>query len=64
MIIIPVKNSSSIDQALKQYKFKVYKTKQLEKLKEQQEFTKNSVKKREQNKKSVYLQKKKSQLES
>jgi small subunit ribosomal protein S21 len=64
MIIIPVKNSSSIDQALKQYKFKVYKTKQLEKLKERQEFTKNSVKKREQNKKSVYLQKKKSQLES
>jgi ribosomal protein S21 len=64
MIIIPVKNSSSIDQALKQYKFKVYKTKQLEKLKELQEFTKNSVKKREQNKKSVYLQKKKSQLES
>ena len=64
MIIITVKNSSSIDQALKQYKFKVYKTKQLEKLKELQEFTKNSVKKREQNKKSVYLQKKKSQLES
>ena len=64
MIIIPVKNSGSIDQALKQYKFKVYKTKQLEKLKERQEFTKNSVKKREQNKKSVYLQKKKSQLES
>jgi small subunit ribosomal protein S21 len=64
MIIITVKNSNSIDQALKQYKFKVYKTKQLEKLKERQEFTKNSVKKREQNKKSVYLQKKKSQLES
>ena len=64
MIIIPVKNSSSIDQALKQYKFKVYKTKQLEKLRELQEFTKKSIKKREQNKKSVYLQKKKSQLES
>ena len=64
MIIVPVKNSSSIDQALKQYKFKVYKTKQLEKLRELQEFTKKSIKKREQNKKSVYLQKKKSQLES
>ena len=40
------------------------KTKQLEKLRELQEFTKKSIKKREQNKKSVYLQKKKSQLES
>jgi len=62
MIIVPVKNSSSIEQALKQYKFKIYKTKQLEKLKERQEFTKNSVKKREQRKKAAYLQKKKSDL--
>ena len=62
MIIVPVKNSSSIEQALKQYKFKVYKTKQLEKLKERQEFTKNSVKNREQRKKAAYLQKKKSDL--
>jgi ribosomal protein S21 len=30
MIIIKVKNASSIEQALKQYKFKVYKTKQTE----------------------------------
>jgi hypothetical protein len=42
----------------------VYRTKQLEKLRERQEFTKKSVKKREQNKKAAYLQKKKSQLES
>jgi ribosomal protein S21 len=40
MIIIKVKNASSIEQALKQYKFKVYKTKQTEKLRERQEFTK------------------------
>ena len=52
MIIIKVKNAGSIEQALKQYKFKVYKTKQLEKLRERQEFTKKSVKKREQNKKA------------
>jgi small subunit ribosomal protein S21 len=64
MIIVKVKNVGSIEQALKQYKFKVNKTKQLEKLRERQEFTKKSVKKRGQNKKSVYLQKKKSQLES
>jgi small subunit ribosomal protein S21 len=63
MIIIKVKNAGSIEQALKQYKFKVYKTKQLEKLRERQEFTKKSVKKREQNKKAGYLQKKKT-LES
>lgn len=62
MIIVPVKNPSSIEQALKQYKFKIYKTKQLEKLRERQEFTKNSVKKREQLKKAAYLQKKKSEL--
>jgi small subunit ribosomal protein S21 len=62
MIIVPVKNSSSIEQSLKQYKFKLYKTKQLEKLKERQEFTKNSVKNREQRKKAAYLQKKKSDL--
>jgi len=64
MIIVKVKNVGSIEQALKQYKSKVNKTKQLEKLRERQEFTKKSVKKRGQNKKSVYLQKKKSQLES
>ena len=64
MIIIQVKNAGSIEQALKQYKFKVYRTKQLEKLRERQEFTKKSVKKREQNKKAAYLQKKKSHLES
>ena len=32
MIIVPVKTPNSIEQALKQYKFKVYKTIQLEKL--------------------------------
>jgi small subunit ribosomal protein S21 len=57
MIIVPVKTPNSIEQALKQYKFKVYKTKQLEKLRERQEFTKPSVIKREQKKKAAYLQK-------
>ena len=62
MIIITVKNASSIEQALKQYKFKVYKTKQTEKLRERQEFTKKSVKKRSQVNKAIYLQKKRNQF--
>ena len=62
MIIIKVKNSSSIEQALKQYKFKVYKTKQTEKLRERQEITKKSVKKRSQVNKAIYLQKKRNQF--
>ena len=57
MIIIKVKNASSIEQALKQYKFKVYKTKQTEKLRERQEFTKKSVKKRNQINKAIHVQK-------
>ena len=62
MIIIKVKNASSIEQALKQYKFKFYKTKQTEKLRERQEFTKKSVKKRSQVNKAIYLQKKRNQF--
>lgn len=57
MIIVPVKNSSSIEQALKTYKFKIYKTKQIQKLQERQEFKKPSVKRRAQIKKAQYKQK-------
>jgi small subunit ribosomal protein S21 len=59
MIIVPVKNSNSIEQALKTYKFKVYKTKQLERLRENQEFVKPSKKKRSLKSKAKYLQSKK-----
>mgnify|MGYP003659072439 CR=1 FL=1 len=62
MIIIKVKNASSIEQALKQYKFKVYKTKQTEQLRDRQEFTKKSIKKRSQINKAIYLQKKRNQF--
>jgi small subunit ribosomal protein S21 len=62
MIIVKVKNASSIEQALKQYKFKVYKTKQTEKLRERQEFTKKSVKKRSQVNKAIYLQRKRNEI--
>ena len=47
MIVIEVKKGESIDKALKRYKFKVIKTKQMEKLRDGQEFTKKSVEKRE-----------------
>jgi small subunit ribosomal protein S21 len=57
MIIVPVKNEKSLEQALKTYKFKIYKTKQIQKLQERQEFTKPSVKKRAQKKKAQYRQK-------
>ncbi len=57
MIIVPVKNSSSLEQALKTYKFKIYKTKQIQKLQERQEYKKPSVKRRAQIKKAQYKQK-------
>lgn len=57
MIIVEVKNENSLEQALKTYKFKVYKTKQIEKLRERQEYVKPSVTKRQQIKKAQYKQK-------
>jgi small subunit ribosomal protein S21 len=57
MIIVKVKNENSIEQALKEYKFKVYKTKQLEKLKERKEYKKPSVERRAQIQKAIYNQK-------
>ena len=57
MLRIKVKNKN-IEAALKSYKYKVYKTKQLEKIREQQEYTKDSVKQREEKKKAIYVDKK------
>ena len=57
MIIVQVKNS--IEQALKQYKFKVYKTKQIQMIQERKEFKKPSVVRRSEIKKAKYLQKNK-----
>lgn len=59
MIIIPVKNPSSLEQALKAYKFKVFKTKQLEKLKNNKEFVKPSQRRRSIKNKAKYNQSKK-----
>ena len=63
MIIIEVKKNN-IEQALKQYKSKVYKTKQLEFLRDRQEFEKKSVRNRKQKIKAAYLQKKRNHLSS
>ena len=60
MIIIPIKNSTSLESSLKTLKFKVYKTKQNEILRERQTYVKNSVKKRNQINKAKYIQKLKS----
>lgn len=56
MIIIQVKKGENIDRALKRYKYKVIKTRQIEKLREKQEFVKKSVKRREQKMKAIYKQ--------
>jgi small subunit ribosomal protein S21 len=60
MIIIPIKNSTSLESSLKTLKFKVYKTKQNEILRERQTYVKDSVKKRNQINKAKYIQKLKS----
>ena len=63
MIIIEVKKNN-IEQSLKQYKLKVYKTKQLEHLRDGKEFEKKSVKSRKKRIKAVYIQKIKNQFSS
>lgn len=57
MIIIEVNREKSIESALKTYKSKVQKTKQIQKLRERQEFVKPSVIKRTQKLKAIYIQK-------
>ena len=57
MIIIPVKNYKLIEQSLKSYKLKIYKTKQIQKLQERKEYKKPSVIRRNQIKRAKYYQK-------
>jgi small subunit ribosomal protein S21 len=56
MIIVPVKEGESIDRALKKYKRKYEKTGVVKELRERQQFTKPSVKKRGQRLKAIYIQ--------
>jgi len=57
MLIIKLKEGENIERALKRYKRKVNQTKQPINLREREQFTKPSVKKREQKKKAIYIQK-------
>ena len=56
MIIIEVKGERGIEFALRTYKQKVQKTKQIQKLRERQEFVKPSVRRRKEILKAVYVQ--------
>jgi small subunit ribosomal protein S21 len=57
MIIVPVKEGENIERALKKFKRKFEKTGIIKELRDRQEFTKPSVKRREQVKRAVYVQK-------
>jgi len=59
MIIIKVGKNENIERALKRYKFKVFKTKQLDNIRERQHFIKKSEKRRKQIEKAKYTEKKK-----
>jgi small subunit ribosomal protein S21 len=62
MIIIDLSKEKTIESALRTYKSKIQKTKQIQKLRARQEFVKPSVKKRTQKLKAVYVQQKRNGL--
>ena len=62
MIIINVNNEKNIESALRLYKNKVQKTKQIQKLRERQVFVKPSVTKRTEKLKAIYIQQKRNGL--
>ena len=57
MIVIKVGKNENIEKALKRYKYKVFKTKQLDDLRERQQYVKKSEKRRKQKQKAEYIQK-------
>lgn len=57
MIIVPVKEGENIERALKKFKRKFEKTGTVKELRDRQAFTKPSIRKREQVKKAIYVQK-------
>lgn len=62
MIIIDVTKEKSLESALRTYKHKVQKVKQVQKLRERKEFTKPSVVKRKEKLKAIYVQQKRNGL--
>ena len=63
MIIIDLSKERNLESALRTYKIKVQKTKQIQKLRERQEFVKPSVSRRKEVLKAIYLQQKKNGLD-
>lgn len=57
MLIVKLKDGENIERAIKRMKRKVQQTKQIPKLRSHEAFVKPSVKKREQKKKAIYIQK-------
>ena len=57
MIVIPVKEGENIERALKKFKRKFEKTGVIKELRERQAFTKPSIKRRQEIKHAVYIQK-------
>lgn len=57
MLIIPVKEGENIDRALKKFKKKFEKTGVIRQLRDRQQFTKKSVKRRQEIIKAEYVQK-------
>ncbi len=57
MIIVNIANEKSLESALRTYKSKVQKTKQIQKLRERQQFVKPSVTKRVEKLKAIYSEK-------
>ncbi|MBN1388711.1 MAG: 30S ribosomal protein S21 [Bacteroidales bacterium] len=57
MIIVPVKEGENIDRALKKFKRKFEKTGVVRELRNRQAYVKPSVRRREEVKKAIYIQK-------
>ncbi|MGE0635857.1 MAG: 30S ribosomal protein S21 [Bacteroidia bacterium] len=56
MLVIPIKEGENIERALKKFKRKFEKTAVVKELRERQQFTKPSVKRRTEIKKAIYVQ--------
>jgi small subunit ribosomal protein S21 len=57
MLIIKIDNKNPIEKALKLFKSKVIKTKLMTELKQRKEYTKKSIKRRDEVKKAIFSQK-------
>ena len=62
MIIINLTKEKTIESALRTYKNKIQKTKQIQKLRDRQQFTKPSVAERTEKLKAIYVEQKKMDL--